>query len=238
MALKDLFVKSDDDKKPKPGKPPTSAWSEQTKTGSVPGAPKSYLGGTGRRGQGNAAGQTVVPTASGSTTIDPEFSAELEELLGTVPAPKGFDIFLGALDNLAKYIPDEGNRFKAAMETASASGLTVRLIVDTLQAQLQVLQQRLALFQKELEDEANEAVAEREQQLKTLVAQIGELDRQIKKLQEEKQQLSDDQRELQQANAQVEQKKAQVVARFQSAHTALLGKTQGLLEQVRRYLGQ
>ncbi len=229
-----LFVKNKGDKKPKTDSPPpVSTWAGQVR--GTPGAPKSYLGGS-RRSQTVASATPLAAMAP--TTIDTEFSADIEQQLGTVPAPKGFDVFLAALDSLGKYIPDESNRYKAAMESASPSGLTPGQIVDTLQARLELLRQIQTNFQAELEAEASEKVAEREQQLKALATQIDELDRQIKSLQKEKQDLTDDQRDLQVANAQVEQQKAQVTGRFQSAHTAHLSTTQELLQKVRQHLGQ
>lgn len=228
-----LFLKDKGDGKPKTGSPPVSTWAGQVK-----GAPpKSYLEGGTRRSQSTASAAAAAATSS-PTTIDSEFSAEIEEKLRTVPAPKGFDIFLAALESLGKYIPDESSRFKAAMESASATGLTPAQIVETMQARVELLRQFQANFQKDLDDEAREAIADRDQQLKTLASQIDELDRQIKNLQTEKQELSDEQRKLQEANAQVAQQKAQVTARFQSAHEAQLGKTQELLQKVRQHLGQ
>ncbi|MFA5070630.1 MAG: hypothetical protein WC528_05120 [Patescibacteria group bacterium] len=232
-SIRGLFVKTDG-QAPRPGSPSGSAWAPPAGTGFVPGsAPKSYLDTGPRRGQssGNA-------TAVTSTAVDTQFTAEIEEQLRTVPTPKGFDMFLGALENLTQFIPDEGNRFKAAMVTAAASGLTPAQIVEALEAQLAALEKILATFQSDLETEANESIAERESQLKTLATQIGDLQRQLADIQREMQKLSDDQRRLQDENAQVEQRKSLVTNRYSSAHAAKLGKTQELLSKVQRYLGQ
>ncbi len=211
------------------GTPPTSAWAGQVKGTSTA---KSYLGGT-RRSQ-----PVTTTVAATATTIDAEFASDLAAHLQTVPAPKGFDVFLATLESLSKYIPDEGNRYKAAMEAAATSGLSPMDIVATLQAQSELLRQIEASFLKDLDTEAEEQTAEREQQLKALTAQIEEIDRQLKKLQQEKQDLADDQRELQEANAQVVHQKAAVTTRFQSAFGAHMSKTQELLQKVRTHLGQ
>lgn len=231
--LKDLFVKGDE-QKAKAGPPPASGWAAQAGTGTVPGAPKSYLEKGNRRGQAAAKATTVA----GPTGVDPEFTAEIEEQLKTVPAPKGFDVFLGALDNLKKFIPDEGNRFKAAMEMTASSGLTPKQIIETLRSQLKALEQIMANFQRELQEEAEASTAEREQQLKGLAAQIEDLQRKINALQEEKQGLSEDERRLQDQKALMEQQKTQVTARFTGAHSSFAAKTQELLDKVSRYLGQ
>jgi uncharacterized phage infection (PIP) family protein YhgE len=235
MGAKDLFIKKKVEPKAKAGPPPGSSWAAQVGTGTVPGAPpRSYLDSGTRRSQAAAKATTVA----GPTEVDPEFTTEIEEQLKAVPAPKGFDVFLGALESLNKFVPDEGNRFKAAMEMTASSGLTSKQISETLRSRLQTLQQILASFQKELKEEAEASTAEREQQLKGLAAQIEDLQSQINALQKEKQGLSEDERELQEKNLQMEQQKAQVTNRYTGAHSSITTKTQELLDKVLRYLGQ
>jgi len=175
----------------------------------------------------------VTPTA-----VDSEFSAEIENQLMGVPAPKGFDAFLAALENLSQFIPDEGDCFKAAMKMAAGHGLTPKQIIETLRSKLDELQQIQATFQRDIKREAEESSAAREQEQRALTAQIADLQRRISALQEQMQGLSHDERTLEEANAKMEEKIAQVTRRHTGAHSFHVGRTQELLEKVQKHLGQ
>lgn len=167
-------------------------------------------------------------SADGSLTAG--FTEKLKSKLAVSPSFSVVQIFMDNLTALTEVIPEEGNRFRAALKVSEKHGVSIQALMDAYQAMFEILDGEASKFSGRMGSQKDAEIGSREAQIAEINTAIEAKNAEIKALMENRDAI---------AIAVVEQnaKLNTAIVSFEGAQSAVRGEITDAMNKLKIYFG-
>jgi hypothetical protein len=171
----------------------------------------------------------TTPVAVPASGADENFVQKLRVKMAASPSSATIQAFTASLDSLAEFIPEEGQRFRAAAKQLLASGVNAGSLSDAYSALFGILDTEAQGFTTVVQQRTADQITARESQIETINASILDKQNEITGLMQQRDSISN---EILQQKTKI----ATIQAGFEGAVRLLRSEVEDIVRKLKIYV--